>query len=93
MPKAKVNSAHLHQLATIFKGMEEMIEKGAIKIQGNTVSLFPELWQRNPEAFMANTYRYLRLKLKRKEGIPVYFKDIETDKLIGKFLGGKAQLI
>lgn len=89
---SKVNAVHLQNLATIFDGINNFRANGLIRIEGNTMSLYPQIWSRNPEAFMANAYRYFRLKLKRKEGMPVYFKDIETNRLIGKFVGGKAVL-
>lgn len=70
----------------VINGMNSLIEKQLIRIEGNVMLIYPEIWgdtEAKHLAFIRNGYRYFRLKLHFAEGTTVYIKDIET----GQFLG------
>ncbi|MFY0628579.1 MAG: hypothetical protein JXR07_19940 [Reichenbachiella sp.] len=85
MPSIKTQIVHSHK---VVQGFNKLIEMKAIKIMGSTIFLHPELWGSTKEkqnAWMKNAYRFLRLEHKIKEGSPLYFKDIDSLQLIGKY--------
>lgn len=87
---AQQRVAHIQK---VVEGFNFLIEKKAVSIIGNGVYLYPELWGSNPKtppSWMENAYIYLRMKKDFPEGKTVYFKNIETGEIIGRYENGKA---
>lgn len=78
--------------AKVIAGVVKLMLNSSINITGNVVFLFPELWYNNKAAaaWMKNLYLYCRLVNGHREGMALYFKNIETGELMGFFQDGKA---
>gem|GEM_PF-6390585 len=73
---------------TIITGINSLIEKGVIRIDGNKLFVFEEITGHTTEkksAFIKNAYLYFRLKLKKPQGTIVEVINIETNQLIGTY--------
>ena len=73
---------------TIITGINSLIEKGVIRIDGNKLFVFEEITGHTAEkksAFIKNAYMYFRLKLKRPQGTIIEVFNIETDQAIGVY--------
>lgn len=80
----------------VVEGFNFLLEKKAVEILPPTVRLYRELiGYKLPEmeAWMKNAYFYSRTKLDMESGAVLYFKDIETDEMIGSFDGKTFQII
>lgn len=86
--KLKVAGKKVDHFSKVIEGFNFLIEKKAVVIDRNTVYLYVDLWgeeRKNADNWMKNAYIYMRMKLGFEEGQTVYFKDIETDELIGRY--------
>lgn len=86
--KLKVAGKKVDHITKVVDGFNFYIEKRAVVIDRNTVYLYVDLWgedRKNKDIWMKNAYIYMRMKLGFAEGATVYFKDIETDELIGRY--------
>ncbi|EMS34622.1 hypothetical protein C943_03309 [Mariniradius saccharolyticus AK6] len=86
--KIAVAGKRVGQMASVVQGINFLIDKKAVVIDGNTVYLYRELWgsdPKTPDAWMKNMYIYMRLQQLCEEGQTIYFRNIETDELIGRY--------
>lgn len=95
---AKIQTAgkKVDHMTKVVEGFNLLVENKAVVISDSTVYLYRELWgsdPKTPPAWMANAYIYLRMKHDLQEGKTVYFRDIETDRLIGRYEGGKGIVV
>ena len=88
-----MDSSQIVQHAKVLEGFKSLLDQEMIRIKGCTMYLFPEIWARDPKAFMANAYRYFRLKLNHTFGHTYYFIDIESGKMIGIYQKGTAKIL
>jgi hypothetical protein len=96
--RTKIQTAgkKVDHMSSVIQGFNDLTEAKAVVINGTMIYLYTELWGSNPAtppAWMQNAYIYLRMKHDLPEGKTIYFRDIETDLLIGKYEGGKAILV
>lgn len=90
--KLDIAQKKVEQMTSVVQGFNYLTEVKAVVINGNMVHLYRQLWGSNPTtpgAWMQNAYIYLRMKHELPEGKTVYFRDIETDRLIGRYENGK----
>lgn len=83
-------------MAGVVNGFNFFVEKKAVVINGTMIHLYKELWGSNPAtppAWMQNAYIYLRMKHDLPEVKTVYFRDIETDRIIGRYENGKGIVV
>lgn len=87
------NTAHVLE---VIRGVNTLIEKKALRIDGVNIYLYEEFWGANREkgpAWMKNIYLYLRLEKKYTEKQVLFFFNIETEMEIGYWDGEKAYLV
>lgn len=83
-----------HILAVV-EQFNHLVERKIILILGNTIYLQRELWGNEPEmakSWIENAYIFLRMKQGPELGQTLYFWDMKSDVLIGKFMDRKAIL-
>lgn len=86
--KVKRVSKEIDHFQGVFNGLNFLIDKKAVVIDGDTVRLYEELWGSDPAkiaAWKKNTYLYMRMKKNHPKGMPVFFKNIETGNDLGRY--------
>ena len=95
--KKKVqNTANLAaQTAKIIANVKELEEKNIIRISGNEVFLYPEIWKDKATAlnWIKCLHLYCMMKKRFKESDALFFKHIETKAPIGAFKNKKATVL
>ncbi|MCY1505494.1 hypothetical protein D9M68_397110 [compost metagenome] len=96
LAKKKVVSAvnRAEQHARIISNVTALKNKNLIRLQENTIFLYPDLWKDKKAAcnWIDCLLVYYRLKRKFKTG-NLYFKHIETEELIGTCIDTKAKIL
>lgn len=85
----------VERMERVVLGFNFLLEKNAIAIDLPSMSLYRELIgsdKKEMESWMKNAYLYCRLKKGMAPGAILFFKDIETEEVIGRFDGKKAEL-
>lgn len=80
----------VERMERVVLGFNFLLEKKAIAIDLPSMSLFRELVgsdRKEMESWMKNAYLYCRLKMGMAPGAILFFKDIETGEVIGRFDG------
>lgn len=90
---APINSAE--QNAKILANVKGLLEKKLIQINGNMISLYPQLWKDKDKAFnwIKCLYIYCNLKKLVKPKEALYFEDINTKQVIGSIVNNVPKLI
>lgn len=95
--KKKVqHSANLAaQTAKIIANVKELEEKNILRIEGNIVFVYPEIWKDRATAlnWMKCLHLYCMVKKRFKESDMLYFKHFETAKDLGAYKNKKANLL
>ena len=88
-----VNSAQ--QMAKIIANVNQLLEKKIIRLEENTIYLYPTIWKDKPIAlnWLSCLHHYYCVKRKLKSSETLYFKDIESDKLLGTVVNKKAKVL
>jgi hypothetical protein len=84
------------RMERVVLGFNYLTEKKAIVIALPSVNLYRELMGQNDkeiEVWMKNTYLYCRLKMGMAPGAILFFKDIETEDVIGSYNGKNAEIV
>lgn len=87
-------SKKIERMERVVLGFNFLVEKGAIEIELPSLSLYRELIGSEPkemESWMKNAYLYCRLKKGMAPGAILFFKDLESGAVIGRFDGKKAE--
>ena len=82
------NNANLAgQTAKIIANVKEMEEKHILRIEGDTVFVYPEIWKDKNTAlnWIKCLHLYCMVKKRFKESDTLYFKNYTTEELIGTF--------
>ncbi|WP_214226905.1 hypothetical protein [Pedobacter sp. B4-66] len=94
--KKKVqHTAHLAaQTAKIIANVKELQEKNLLKIEGNEVFIYPEIWKDKATAlnWIKCLHLYCMLKLRFKESDSLLFKNYTTGEQIGAYKNKKASV-
>lgn len=94
--KKKVqHTAHLAaQTAKIIANVKELQEKNLLKIEGNEVHVYPEIWKDKATAlnWIKCLHLYCMLKLRFKESDSLLFKNYTTGEQIGAYKNKKASV-
>lgn len=83
----------VERMERVILGFNFLVEKGAVQIDLPSLSLYRELIgedAKEMESWMKNAYLYCRLKKGMAEGAILFFKDIETEEVIGQYDGKRA---
>lgn len=90
---APINSAE--QNAKILANVKGLLEKKMVQINGNVVSLYPQLWKDKQKAinWIKCLYIYCNLKKQIKPNEALYFQDITTKQSIGSMVNKMPKLI
>lgn len=95
--KKKVqNSANLAaQTAKIIANVKELEEKNILRIEGNIVFVYPEIWKDRATAlnWMKCLHLYCMVKKRYKESDTLLFKHFETADDLGAYKNKKANLL
>lgn len=94
--KVKATGRQVDHFQKVLDGFNKLQEMKAIRIEGETIHLFRELWgkdSKNAAAWMKNAYIYFRVKLDVRPDTIIFFRDIETDEEIGMYVDGEAVLM
>jgi len=93
--KTTVSASQAQQTAKILANVKELLEKKLIEFNGNTISLYPQLWKNEASAlnWMKCLQIYAVLKRQLKEKDTLHFVAIETKAPIGIIQNKKAKLI
>lgn len=93
--KVAVKSNLAQQTAQIIANVKELEGKNLIRIEGNEVFLYPQIWKDKATAlnWIKCLYLYCCIKKKIKDGNPLYFKHIETEELIGSMTNKKPKVL
>ncbi|MCX2450634.1 hypothetical protein OQX61_05045 [Pedobacter sp. PLR] len=94
--KKVLNTANLAaQTAKIIANVKELEEKNVIRIQGNEVFLYPEIWKDKATAlnWIKCLHLYCMMKKRFKESDSLFFKHIETEAPLGAFKNKKATVL
>lgn len=83
------------QTAKIIANVRELEAKNLIRIEGDEVHLYPEIWKDKATAlnWMKCLHLYCIMKKHFKESDPLYFKNINTGELIGSSKNKKASVL
>jgi len=83
------------QTAKIIANVVALEEKNLIRISGQEVFLYPELWKDKISAlnWMKCLHLYCMLKKRFKESDPLYFKHFSTEEPLGSYKNKKASLL
>ncbi len=81
--------------AKAIESVTKLLQTKAINIKDNTVYLYPELWADEEKAriWMKNLHLYCRLTDNLPLGMTLYFKNIETGKLLGFYQDERATIM
>lgn len=95
--KKKVqHSANLAaQTAKIIANVKELEEKNILRIEGNVVFVYPEIWKDRTTAlnWIKCLHLYCMVKKRFKESDTLYFKHFETAEDLGAYKNKKASLL
>jgi len=86
--KVRKLSKEVEHVQSVLNGLNFLIEKKAIVIDGDTVFLYPELWgkdEKKIDSWKKNIYLYVRLKRNFPKGNSLSFRDIETREYLGSY--------
>ncbi|WP_316823553.1 hypothetical protein [Pedobacter gandavensis] len=83
------------QTAKIIANVKELEEKNIIRIEGNEVLLYPEIWKDKVTAlnWIKCLHLYCMMKKRFKESDVLFFKHIETGVVLGAFKNKKASVL
>ncbi|TKC10343.1 hypothetical protein FA048_09130 [Pedobacter polaris] len=89
----KVNLAQ--QTAKIIANVLELESKNLIRLEADTIFLYPQLWKDRISAinWINCLHHYYCLKKQLKSSQPLYFKNIETEELIGNMVNKKPKVL
>lgn len=89
----KGNSAQ--QTAQIISNVTMLSSKNLIRLEEDTVYLYPELWKDKATAlnWINCLHLYYVVKRQFKGSAPLYFKNIVTEELIGSIVNKKAKVL
>lgn len=94
--KKKVqHTAHLAaQTAKIIANVKELQEKNLLRIEGNEVFVYPEIWKDKATAlnWIKCLHLYCMLKMRFKESDSLLFKNYTTGEQIGGYKNKKASV-
>lgn len=90
---SKVNSAQ--QTAKIIANVNQLLEKNVIRLEENTIYLYPAIWKDKSTAlnWLSCLHHYYCLKRKLTPSETLYFKDIESDKLLGTVINKRPKIL
>jgi len=90
---SKANTAQ--QTAKIIANVKTLEEKNVIRLETDTVLLYPAIWKDKPTAlnWMVCLHQYYCMKKQFKSTETLLFKNIETDELLGSAVGKKAKVL
>lgn len=90
---AKANTAQ--QTAKIIANVKTLEEKNVIRLETDTVLLYPTIWKDKPTAlnWMSCLHQYYCMKKQFKSTDTLFFKNIETNELVGSAIGKKAKVL
>lgn len=80
------------QTAKIIANVKELEEKNLLRIEGDEVFVYPQIWKDKPTAlnWIKCLHLYCMVKKRFKETDTLNFKHFETGELIGSFKNKKA---
>lgn len=89
----KANSAQ--QTALIMANVKELESKNLIRLEADTVFLYPQIWKDKISAlnWINCLHHYYSLKKQLKSTQALYFKHIETEELIGSIINKKPKVL
>lgn len=90
---SKANTAQ--QTAKIIANVKTLEEKNVIRLDTDTVLLYPTIWKDKATAlnWMNCLNQYYCMKKQLKSTATLYFKNIETNELVGTVIGKKAKVL
>ncbi|MBB2145060.1 hypothetical protein GM921_06175 [Pedobacter sp. LMG 31464] len=94
--KKVVSKSNLaQQTAQIISNIKEWESKNLIRLEADTVFLYPQLWKDKISAlnWINCLHHYYCIKKQMKASGSLYFKNIETDELIGSMLNKKPKVL
>ena len=95
--KKKVqNNANLAaQTARIIANVNELEQKNLIRIEGNEVYIYPEIWKDKVTAlnWIKCLHLYCMVKKRFKESDTLYFKHYISGEVVGSFKNKKASVL
>jgi hypothetical protein len=82
------------QVAQIIANVNALDSKNLIKLENETVFLYPEIWKSKTIAinWINCLHHYYCIKKQHKASAPLYFKNIETEELIGAIVNKKPKI-
>ncbi|WP_288370320.1 hypothetical protein [uncultured Algoriphagus sp.] len=83
----------VERMERVILGFNFLVEKKTVQIDLPSLSLYRELIgedAKEMESWMKNAYLYCRLKKGMAEGAVLFFKDIETEEVMGQYDGKRA---
>lgn len=83
------------QTAKIIANVKELEEKNLLRIEGNEVFVYPQIWKDKVTAlnWIKCLHLYCMVKKRLKESDTLNFKHFETGELIGAFKNKKATIL
>jgi hypothetical protein len=93
----KISQSHnsAQQMAQIIANVSALANKDLIRLTGDTVYLNPMLWKDKETArnWIKCLHQYYVVKKGFKKSGTLYFKDIDTDELIGTLINNKPKVL
>lgn len=83
------------QTAKIIANVKELESKNLIRLEPDTVFLYPQIWKDKIAAinWINCLHHYYSLKKQYKRTQSLYFKHIETEELIGSMINRKPKVL
>ncbi len=83
------------QTAQIIANVTALESKNVIRLENDTVFLYPQIWKDKIAAinWINCLHHYYSLKKQLKSSAPLYFKNIETEELIGSVVNKKPKVL
>lgn len=83
------------QTAKIIANVKELEEKNLLRLEGNEVFVYPQIWKDKATAlnWIKCLHLYCMVKKRFKENDKLQFKHFETGELIGSFKNKKATVL
>jgi hypothetical protein len=83
------------QTAKIIANVKELEEKNLLRLEGNEVFVYPQIWKDKATAlnWIKCLHLYYMVKKRFKESDTLDFKHFETGELIGSFKNKKATVL
>lgn len=93
--KVQSNANLAAQTAKIIANVKALEEKNMLRIEGNVVFVYPEIWKDRATAlnWMKCLHLYCMVKKRFKESDALYFKHFESSADLGAFKNKKASLV